>query len=286
MIDIARLDAIIETALAEDLGAGDVTGNLTIDARAESEGIILAREEAVLAGMPVVERVFLHADPKIVVSTRIAEGQRCRAGTVVADLAGPTRGILAGERLALNFLQRLSAVATMTSRYVEAVAGTGVRILDTRKTTPGLRELEKYAVRTGGGANHRMGLYDGILIKENHVHAAGGVTEALERVRSGLEGSDSRFLIVVEVENETQAREAVRAGADRLLLDNIGPAEMTRLVRRIREGEEEGAGVQLEASGGITLANVGEYAATGVDYISIGALTHSIRAIDLSLLLH
>ncbi len=283
MIDIARLDRIIEDALAEDLGSGDVTSDLTIDPHAESEGIILVREEAVLAGMPVVERVFLHADPKVVVTTRVAEGELMSAGAVVADLAGPTRGILAGERLALNVLQRLSAVATTTRRFVEAVAGTGVTILDTRKTTPGLRELEKYAVRVGGGANHRMGLYDGILVKENHAHAAGGIGEALERVRAGLEGSGSRFLIVTEVSTEAQAREAIGAGADRLLLDNLTPAEMSRLVKRIRAGE--GGDIQLEASGGVTLQNVREYAAAGVDYISIGALTHSVRAVDLSLLL-
>ncbi len=283
MIDLARLDRIIETALAEDLGSGDVTSNLTVEPHAESEGIILSREEAILAGMPVLERVFLHADPKVVVTPRLAEGELMHPGEVIAELTGPTRGILAGERLALNFLQRLCAVATITRRFVEAVAGSEVRILDTRKTTPGLRELEKYAVRTGGGANHRMGLYDGILIKENHAHAAGGVGEALERVRSGLAGAGSRFLIVVEVATEAQAHEAVTAGADRLLLDNLSPGEMARLVEKIRNWE--GGDLQLEASGGITLQNVAEYAGTGVDYISIGALTHSARAVDLSLLL-
>ena len=283
MIDSETLDRIVRTALEEDLGSGDLTSELTLEPQSESEGIILARGGGVMAGMPAAEQVFLHVEPRVVLTPMVAEGESFRRGEVLAHIAGPTRGILAGERVSLNMLQRLSGIATQTRRYVEAVKGTGVTILDTRKTTPGLRELEKYAVRTGGGANHRMGLYDGILIKENHAHAAGGVAEALERIQKGLAGAGSRFLVVVEVSTMEQAREGLAGGADRLLLDNMKPQEMAELVSMVRSSERED--VQLEASGSITLKNVREVAETGVDYISIGALTHSVKAVDISLLL-
>ncbi len=283
MIDSEILDRIVRIALEEDLGSGDLTSELTLEPQSESEGIILARGGGVMAGMPAAEQVFLHIEPRVVLTPMVAEGESFRRGEVLAHIAGPTRGILAGERVSLNMLQRLSGIATQTRRYVEAVEGTGVTILDTRKTTPGLRELEKYAVRTGGGANHRMGLYDGILIKENHVHAAGGVAEALERIQKGLAGAGSRFLIVVEISTLEQAREGLAGGADRLLLDNMKPQEMAELVSMVRSSERED--VQLEASGSITLKNVREVAETGVDYISIGALTHSVKAVDISLLL-
>ncbi len=283
MIDSEILDRIVRIALEEDLGSGDLTSELTLEPQSESEGIILARGGGVMAGMPAAEQVFLHVEPRVVLTPMVAEGESFRRGEVLAHIAGPTRGILAGERVSLNMLQRLSGIATQTRRYVEAVEGTGVTILDTRKTTPGLRELEKYAVRTGGGANHRMGLYDGILIKENHVHAAGGVAEALERIQKGLAGAGSRFLIVVEISTLEQAREGLAGGADRLLLDNMKPQEMAELVSMVRSSERED--VQLEASGSITLKNVREVAETGVDYISIGALTHSVKAVDISLLL-
>lgn len=283
MIDSEILDRIVRIALEEDLGSGDLTSELTLEPQSESEGIILARGGGVMAGMPAAEQVFLHVEPRVVLTPMVAEGESFRRGEVLAHIAGPTRGILAGERVSLNMLQRLSGIATQTRRYVEAVEGTGVTILDTRKTTPGLRELEKYAVRKGGGANHRMGLYDGILIKENHVHAAGGVAEALERIQKGLAGAGSRFLIVVEISTLEQAREGLAGGADRLLLDNMKPQEMAELVSMVRSSERED--VQLEASGSITLKNVREVAETGVDYISIGALTHSVKAVDISLLL-
>jgi len=283
MIDSEILDRIVRTALEEDLGSGDLTSELTLEPQSESEGIILARGSGVLAGIPAAEQVFLHVEPRVVLTPMVAEGESFRRGEILAHIAGPTRGILAGERVSLNMLQRLSGIATQTRRYVEAVEGTGVTILDTRKTTPGLRELEKYAVRTGGGANHRMGLYDGILIKENHAHAAGGVAEALERIQKGLAGAGSRFLVVVEVSTLEQAREGLAGGADRLLLDNMKPQEMAELVSMVRSSER--GDVQLEASGSITLENVREVAETGVDYISIGALTHSVKAVDISLLL-
>jgi nicotinate-nucleotide pyrophosphorylase (carboxylating) len=277
------LDRVVKTALEEDLGSGDITSRLTLGPRSDSEGIILARQDGVLAGLPVVERVFLHLDPKVVVTAMIAEGDEFRSGQIVAELAGPTAAILAGERVALNLLQRLCGVATLTARFVKAVAGTGATVLDTRKTTPGLRELEKYAVRMGGGINHRMGLWDGILIKENHIHAAGGLTEAVARVRSGLRQDGSRYLVVVEAADERQVREAIDAGVDRILLDNMETDRIRRMVELVRSRTDPP--VQLEASGGINLKNVREIAETGVDFVSIGALTHSVPAVDISLLL-
>ncbi len=284
MIDAVALSRLIQIALDEDVGAGDVTSDLTLDPQSESEGIILAREAGIMAGMPAVDQVYFQVDPNVGVTPSVEEGEAFTAGEVVATISGPTHSILIGERLALNLLQRLCGVATETSRFVKAVAGTEVTILDTRKTTPGMRDLEKYAVRQGGGANHRMGLYDGILIKENHVQAAGGVAEALERVRRGLAGRGSRFLIVAEVGDEAQAREAVDAGADRLLLDNMDPATMAKIVKWVHDADRPD--IELEASGGMNLDNVRTVAETGVDYISVGALTHSVRSIDLSLLLH
>ena len=277
------LDRIVRLALEEDLGSGDLTSELTIGPNASSEGIILAREDGVLAGMPAAGRVFLRLDPKIVVTPMVDEGTRFRQGEILAEIAGPTKGILAGERLALNLLQHLCGVATTTRAYVEAVAGTDATILDTRKTMPGLRELEKYAVRMGGGANHRFGLHDGILIKENHIQSAGSISEALARVRQGLDAREARFVVVIEATGPVQAQEALENGADRILLDNMSPAQLAEVVKKVHDSDRPD--VQLEASGGITLKNVGEVAKTGVDFISVGALTHSVRAVDISLLL-
>ena len=283
MIDADVLDSTVRAALEEDLGHGDITSELTLDPQSESEGIILARAEGVLAGMPAAENVFLQVEPRVVVSSTIGEGDSFKSGEIIAHIAGPTAGILAGERVALNFLQGLCGIATRTRQFVDAVEGTGVTILDTRKTTPGLRELQKYAVRMGGGINHRMGLFDGVLIKENHVHAAGGVNNALERVITGLAGSDSRFLVVVEVTTMEQAREGMEGGADRLLLDNMEPEEMAAITAMVRDSDR--SDLEIEASGGVTLSNVREIAESGVDYISIGAITHSVKAVDISLLL-
>ena len=283
MIDAVTLSRIVQIALEEDVGSGDVTSELTLDPQSVSEGINLAREAGILAGLPAVDQVYFQVDPNVEVTGLVEEGGAFTEGEIVATVSGSTRSILIGERLALNFLQRTCGIATETNRYVEAVAGTGVTILDTRKTTPGLRGLEKYAVRQGGGANHRMGLYDGILIKENHAQAAGGIAEALERVHRGLAELDSRYFIVAEIADEAQAREAVTTGADRLLLDNMDPASMAKVVKRVRESDRPE--VELEASGGVNLSNVRTIAETGVDFISVGALTHSVRSIDLSLLL-
>lgn len=277
------LDRIVKAALEEDLGSGDITSRLTLSPRSVSEGIISAREEGVLAGIPAAERVFLHVDPRVVLTAMVEEGASFRSGEILAVVAGPTAAILSGERVALNLLQRLCGIATLTARYVQEVAGTGVTLLDTRKTTPGLREMEKYAVRMGGGANHRMGLYDAVLIKENHIQAAGGISEAMERVTAGLTGDEPRYLVTIEAATLQQVREAVDAGADRVLLDNMTVEQMREAVALVRERAEDA--VEIEASGGITLRTIREVAGSGVDFISVGALTHSVRAIDISLLL-
>ncbi len=263
----------LDRALAEDLGPGDLTGALLPPGQ-RLEAVLVCREAAVVCGRPWVDAVFARLDPSIRPAWRVAEGQAVAAGSVLCRIEGPARGILAGERTALNFLQTLSGVATATRRHVEAVAGTGARILDTRKTLPGLRRPLKYAVRTGGGHNHRMGLYDGILIKENHIRAAGSLAAALARARAQ---APPGVPVEVEVEDLAMLDQALAAGARHILLDNFSLDDLRAAVRRA-------AGrARLEASGGITLANVRRVAETGVDDISIGALTKDLRAVDLSL---
>jgi nicotinate-nucleotide pyrophosphorylase (carboxylating) len=258
--------------LAEDIGDGDLTGDAVVDADARCAASLLLKEPGVLSGLAVSEAVFRELDAGVTFEPRCADGDVVEPGEL-ARVEGRARAILAGERLSLNLLARLSGVATITRRYVEAVAGTGAAILDTRKTTPGLRALEKEAVRHGGGTNHRRGLYDGVLVKENHIRLAGGIGEAVARARS------AGLPVEVEVEVETLAEldEALAAGAERILLDNMGVPDLLQAVAIVRGRAE------LEASGGITLANVRAVAETGVDYISIGALTHSARALDVSL---
>jgi nicotinate-nucleotide pyrophosphorylase (carboxylating) len=271
----AHVTSTVSAALAEDLGSGDLTAAL-VPADQTARALILCRESGVICGQPWVNEVFARLEPAIVVDWHVAEGDRVSPNQVLCDLEGPARPLLTGERTALNFLQTLSAVATVTRSYVDAVAGTGTRILDTRKTIPGLRLAEKYAVRTGGGTNHRIGLYDGILVKENHIVAAGGITAAVKAARA----ADTRVLLEVEVENLEQAEEALRAGADRLLLDNITLNEMREAVT-LRD--RIAPAVTLEASGGIDLRTVRAVAETGVDFISVGALTKNIAALDLSM---
>ena len=266
----------VAAALAEDVGAGDWTAQL-LPAAQQAEAVILSRMPAVICGQPWAERTLLTLDPGMRVKWLVAEGAAVQAGESVCRLEGLTRALLSGERTALNFLQLLSAVATVTRRYVDAVAGTRAKILDTRKTLPGLRLAQKYAVAIGGGMNHRKGLYDGILVKENHIAAAGGVTAALQRAR---EVAPPGVWIQVEVETRAQLEEALAAGARMILLDNMTPAQMAEAVR-FTAGRAE-----LEASGGITLATVREIAETGVDRISIGSLTKDVDAIDLSMRLH
>ena len=265
---------LVERALAEDLGSGDVTGSAVLDAAAAAEAVIEARESLVVCGLPIARAVFEAVAPELHIELLRGEGAAVEAGRPLLALAGSARGILAGERTALNFLGRLCGVATHTRRFVEAVAGTGVEILDTRKTLPGWRVLDKYAVAVGGGRNHRFGLYDALLIKDNHIAAAGGVGPALKAARAA---APPHLQVQIEVESEAQAAEAIECGARWLLLDNQTPAQLRRLAERFR-GQ-----ATLEASGGVTLANVREIAETGVQRISIGALTHSAPNADLAL---
>ena len=265
--------ANVNAALAEDIGSGDVSALLTpVDRRASAK--VISRVDAVLCGRPWFEACFRQLDPQARIEWHAVEGARIAAGTKVCTLEGSARALLTAERTALNFLQTLSAVATMARRYVEAVAGTRAVIVDTRKTLPGLRVAQKYAVRTGGGVNHRLGLYDAVLIKENHVAAAGGVRPAMEAAQRV---APKDVWTQIEVETLDQLREALAAGATMILLDNMDEA-------RMREAVEISAGrAQLEASGGITLDTVRAVAETGVDRISIGSLTKDIKAVDFSM---
>lgn len=262
----------VAAALAEDLGSGDLTAQL-IPAGRRGRAVVVSRENAVLAGAPWFEACFRALDPEARVVWLAAEGEPIVPFQALCRVEGNARALLSAERPALNFLQTLSATATRTRRFVEAIAGTRARILDTRKTLPGLRSAQKYAVRVGGGVNHRLGLYDGILIKENHIAAAGGVRQALEAARR----AGAAVPIEIEVETLAQLEEALAAGARLILLDNFTLEQMREAVR-IVAGRAE-----LEASGGITLENVREIAQTGVDRISVGSLTKDIKAVDLSL---
>lgn len=268
------IEEIVRQALLEDLGRGDVTTDAIVPPDLSAFGRIESGSEGVIAGLPVVEEVFRQLDTTVHVDCVLSDGAPIRPSDVVATVEGPARSILKGERVALNFLQRLSGIATLTSRFVEAVAGTRAFITDTRKTTPGLRVLEKYAVRVGGGLNHRMGLSHSILIKDNHIVAAGSITDAVARA---TRAAAHIMTVAVECDTLEQVAEALDAGADILLLDNMSPEELLTAVRFVA-----GRAI-LEASGGVTLENVAEVARTGVDCISIGALTHSAPALDLRL---
>ena len=272
----ASIGPDVAAALAEDVGAGDLTASL-IDADAVVGATIIVRESLVLCGEEWVDEVFRQLDENIVIDWYIGDGGRAEAGDVICKLVGSARALLTGERTALNFLQTLSSTATTTAAYVSAVAGTRARVLDTRKTIPGLRLAQKYAVSCGGGVNHRVGLYDAILIKENHIKAAGSITAALQR--AGELGAD--VLIEVEVESHDELLEALDAGATRILLDNF-PLDALKDAVATNEGYGV-AGAELEASGNVTLESIRQIAETGVDYISTGALTKNIRAADLSM---
>lgn len=273
-MEFAGLDILesVRRALAEDIGTGDLTAALIPD-DAISEAHVISREEAVLCGTAWFDAVFHELDPSIQIAWDAGDGDRIQPDQALCVLHGPSRALLTGERTALNFLQALSGTATTARRYADAVEGTGARILDTRKTVPGLRLAQKYAVRCGGGHNHRMGLYDAILIKENHIMAAGSITNAVVAAQAQAPG----VLIEVEVETLDELREALNAGAKRLLLDDFSLDQLREAVA-ITAGQAE-----LEASGGITLDNVRSIAETGVDYISVGAITKHLRAIDLSM---
>lgn len=269
-----ELQRKIEDWLQEDLGFGDITTMSTIPESEHGIGILYAKEAGVVAGLPIARQVFETVDPELVFTAKVEEGSRVEYGQQIAEVSGSVRSILSGERLALNLMQRLSAIATKTNEYVQAVAGTKARVVDTRKTTPGMRFLEKYAVRIGGGHNHRFALYDAVMIKDNHIKGAGGIAQAVAAARAAIPHT-----MTVEVEAETlgQVQEALDAGADIIMLDNMSNEQMAEAVRLIA-----GRAV-VEASGGVNLQTIGSIAATGVDIISVGALTHSVKAFDISL---
>jgi nicotinate-nucleotide pyrophosphorylase (carboxylating) len=274
--DLTYVSQTVTTALQEDVGSGDLTAQL-IPADRAGRAAVITRENAVLCGTAWFDEVFRQVDPRVRVTWSARDGERVRVDQKLCTLEGPARSLLTGERAALNFLQMLSATATVTSKYVEAVAGTKCRILDTRKTIPGLRVAQKYAVHCGGGTNHRIGLFDAILVKENHIAAAGSIAGAVSEARRVA----PQVLLEVEVENLTQLREALDARVDRILLDNFSLEQMRDAVKITRQ--HANARTELEASGNMSLENLRAVADTGVDFISVGGLTKHVKAIDLSM---
>ena len=276
MLNLRSLDPLIDLAFAEDIGIGDITTEATVPPTQEGIGTLLAKSSGIVAGLPVADRVFARLDAKLTFRPLVGDGDAVKAGTPIAEVQGGAKTILMGERTALNFLQRLSGIATLTAQFVAAVADYDTKIVDTRKTAAGWRAVQKYAVRVGGGSNHRFGLYDGVLIKDNHIVAAGGVQNAVRRAREIVPHTAK---IEVEIETVDQVDAALAAGADILLLDNMPLGIMRGVV------QEVGDRVITEASGGITLDQVQAVAATGVNLISVGALTHSAMPMDISLTL-
>ena len=277
-LDLAVLDGLIARALAEDVGSGDVTTEALVDPERTGSAKLTAKEPGVLAGMPVVHRMVESAGEGLRLERPLPDGSRLGRGDGIGELTGPCKAILTIERTLLNFLQRLSGIATLTRRYVDAVDGTGAKVLDTRKTLPGWRMLSKYAVAVGGGTNHRMGLYDQVLIKDNHL-AISGLSPA-EAVAAARDRADGSLRIEVEVTSAGDAQAAAEAGADIVMLDNMAPQAMRDAVERVRRARPQ---TIIEASGSITLETVREVAETGVDWISVGAITHSAPALDISL---
>ena len=277
-----KIIKLIKQALAEDVGSGDITSEAIISANQRARAMVLVKEPGIIAGLEIAKEVFRQIDSRIKFSPRVKDGAKVKKGSIVAVLSGPARGILTGERVALNFLQHLSGIATLTRKFVSRVAGHGsrVKILDTRKTTPGLRALEKYAVKMGGGVNHRFGLYDAVLIKDNHIKLAGGIQKAVMAVKAvkGSKALKAKRAIEVETKTISDVKEAIKAGADRILLDNMNIKTLREAVKLCKKAK-----IKTEASGGINLQNVRAIAQTGVDYISVGALTHSAKALDISL---
>ena len=274
MIDPLVVDEIIDRALAEDIGFCDLTSELVIPAEARAELVLNARQDIVAAGLDVAARVFRRRVPECRVELRVKDGERVKAGAAMGRVEGPARGLLAVERTALNFLQHLSGIATLTAQYAERVAGTRAVLIDTRKTIPGLRALEKHAAHLGGARNHRLRLDDGVLIKDNHISVCGSLSAAVGRARAG-----APVLTKIEVECDTldQVREAIEAGADMILLDNMGLEDMRQAVAL------SGGRIPLEASGGVRLENIRAIAETGVDFISVGRITQSAPAVDIGL---
>lgn len=279
MFELSRsaLQQSIRLWLEEDIGNGDITSLTTIPFAQLSRAIIHIKEAGIIAGLPVAETVFAVIDPSLRFTAKVEEGSFVEKGTILAEVEGNTRNILLGERLALNLMQRLSGIATRTHQYVKALQGTQVRLVDTRKTTPGHRLLEKYAVRVGGGYNHRFGLYDAVMIKDNHIKGAGGIAIAIEAARNSIPHT---MKIEVEVENFAQLQEALNAGPDIIMLDNMLPVDMQKAVAIIKNKAPH---ILVEASGTVTLETIQGIAASGVDVISVGRLTYSVQALDISL---
>jgi nicotinate-nucleotide pyrophosphorylase (carboxylating) len=273
-----EISRVVEHGLAEDIGSGDVTTLATVPAEKRASALMAAREPLVVAGLTLAAAAFQQLSPEVKVAPQAEDGQHLKAGAVLLTVSGPARALLSAERVALNFVQRLSGVATLTSQFVQAIKGTRAQILDTRKTTPGWRRLEKYAVACGGGKNHRMGLYDMVLIKDNHLAAlsreeTGAIAAAVARARSQY----PQLKVEVEADTLEQVDQALKAGADLILLDNMNPLQLRLAVQKCK------GRAQTEASGGITLASVRAVAEAGVDFVSVGALTHSARAVDIGL---
>ncbi|MFN3466717.1 MAG: carboxylating nicotinate-nucleotide diphosphorylase [Candidatus Brocadiales bacterium] len=281
-IDLREIDPLIRVAVKEDIGGGDVTTDSLVPEWQMASGRIMAKETGIVAGLPVANRVYQQINKKVSFSPNVEDGARVLPGRVLAEVSGPARGILSGERVALNFIQRLSGIATLTSQFVEKVRDYHAKIYDTRKTVPGWRSLEKYAVRVGGGLNHRMGLYDQVLIKDNHLKALEAGQALAKGVRLAREKSPQWMLIEVEVKTLEELEEAIAANPDIILLDNMTVDMIARAVKIIRQAKPLHPPI-VEASGGITLENVESIARTGIDRISVGALTHSAKALDIAL---
>lgn len=288
--DLEKIKDIVQLAIKEDIGDGDITSRIFIPDGSETEGMLIAKEAGIVAGLPVAGYVLSQIDENLILTSNIEDGSRVKKGTVIGSVKGLTLSLLSAERLVLNFLQRLSGIATATSRFAAKIKGYRTRIMDTRKTAPGWRYLEKYAVRVGGGINHRMGLYDQILIKDNHLKTMGSEKEKgviCRLVKKAREQIENGMLIEVEVEDLCQIKDVVDAGVDIILFDNMEPSkirEAVDIVKEIEKNQGAGAGnaILTEASGNITIENVEEYADAGVDRISVGAITHSARALDIS----
>jgi len=289
-LDLEKIKDIVQLAIKEDIGDGDITSKIFIPDGSKTEGMLIAKEAGVVAGLPVAGYVLSQIDENLILTSNIEDGSRVKKGTIIGSVKGLILSLLSAERLVLNFLQRLSGIATATNRFAEKIKGYRTQIMDTRKTAPGWRYLEKYAVRVGGGINHRMGLYDQILIKDNHLKTMGSEKEngAISRfVRKAREQIENGMLIEVEVEDLCQIKEVMDAGVDIILFDNMEPSKIREAVGMVKEFEKnQGAGtgnaILTEASGNITIENVEEYADAGVDRISVGAITHSARALDIS----
>ncbi len=272
-LDLKAVEKIVTLSLKEDIGKGDITTNLIVNDKLKCLAIIKSKDTGVLAGNPIAELVFKKLDSRIKYIQRKKDGDTINPNDIIAEVRGSVRTVLTGERLSLNFLQRLSGIATLSQKFVNKTKGFDVKIIDTRKTTPGLRILEKYAVTVGGCYNHRFGLFDGILIKDNHIQIAGNIEKAVLKVRAKHKNKE----IEVETSNINQVREALKSGANIIMLDNMTPDKIKKAVKIIDSK------AMTEASGGINLDNIGEYAKTGVDYISVGVLTHSAKSLDIGL---